>query len=206
MRAAVAVVLAVLAWAAGPPARAQEATAIFAGGCFWCLEADLEAVRGVTDAETGYIGGAAAPRSHEEVSRGGTGHLEAVRVRYDPALLSYDRLLARYWLSVDPTDAGGQFCDRGPTWRAAIFTLDAVQATAARASRDRVAALLRRPVAVEIRPAGAFWPAEERHQDYAAKNPLRYDFYRRSCGRDAGLRAIWGATPVLALEPPRRSG
>jgi peptide-methionine (S)-S-oxide reductase len=187
-------------WAAGGHALAGHAVAIFAGGCFWCLEDDISRLPGVVDAETGYVGGSTPHPNYEAVSTGTTGHFEAVRVTFDPATTSYERLLLGYWLAIDPTDLDGQFCDRGPSGRSAIFVLDEDQRAAAQASVAEVAHALGAPVATAVLPAGAFWRAEELHQDYARKNPLRYQFYRRSCGRDARLRELWGDVPTPVVD------
>lgn len=177
----------------GAPAAAAPASAIFAGGCFWCVEADLEKLPGVLSVESGYSGGTLAQPRYAQVSAGGTGHFEVVRVTYDPARLSYAALLGHFWRQVDPDDAGGQFCDRGEQYRSAIFVANAAERAAAEASRQAVARQLGRAVVTPILPAGTFWPAEAEHQDYARRNPLRYRYYRSSCGRDARLRQVWGA-------------
>lgn len=173
---------------------AQEA--VFAGGCFWCLEHDLEVLPGVLDAVSGYSGGHLSHPTYHQVSAGGSGHQESVRVRFDPRRLSYPALLQQYWRNVDPLDGGGQFCDRGESYRPVIFTRGEAQARQAKASLKAVARQLGRPVAqirVEIRPLERFWPAEAEHQNYAERNPARYGYYRWACGRDRRLRALWGA-------------
>ena len=184
-----------------PAGAPRTETAIFAGGCFWCLEQRFEAEPGVLAAEPGYTGGTLDDPGYRDVTAQTSGHYEAVRVTFDPSLVSYRSLLVLYWLNIDPTDPDGQFCERGPSKRTAVFALDARQAAEAEAVRARAAATLGTEVATAILAAGRFWPAEEYHRDYARKNPLRLEFYRRSCGREAGLRAIWGARPMLALEP-----
>lgn len=168
------------------------ATAIFAGGCFWCTEADFEKVPGVKTAVSGYTGGTLARPTYEQVSAGSTGHYEAVRIRYDPARISYAQLVDYFFRTVDPTDAGGQFCDRGESYRTAIFVGDGEQRQIAEAEKAQAQALLRRPVVTTIAGAGRFWPAEEYHQDYYKKNSVKYRFYRSRCGRDARLREVWG--------------
>lgn len=195
--------VALLIVGAFPARSASEATAvaIFAGGCFWCIEQAFEDVPGVISAETGYIGGALASPTDREVATGTTGHFEAARVTYRPAEVSYRRLLDLYMLSVDPTDAGGQFCERGPSKRTAIFVSDPTQKAEATAIAARAEAALGRPVVTQILPATEFWPAEAYHQDYARRNPQRYDFYRRACDRDAGLQRLWGAAPAFASGP-----
>jgi peptide-methionine (S)-S-oxide reductase len=190
----VALVLALLVSAA--PARSAEpatARATFAGGCFWCMEGPFDEVEGVLQTTSGYTGGARDHPTYDEVSSGGTGHFEAVQVVYDPAKVSYERLLDVFWRNVDPTDGGGQFCDRGDQYRSAIFFHDEAQRKAAQASREKLAASgrLGGPIATEIRAASEFWPAEEYHQDYATKNPIRYHYYRSRCGRDRRLDKVW---------------
>ena len=179
--------------ATSQPQAVQEA--VLAGGCFWCLEHDLETLPGVLEVESGYSGGRVANPSYRQVSAGGTGHQESVRVRFDPGRLSYAALLAAYWRAVDPLDGGGQFCDRGDSYRPVIFTSGPAQARIARQSRDEAARRLRvRPGAlrVEIKPLQRFWPAEAYHQNYARRNALQYRYYRWACGRDQRLRQVWG--------------
>lgn len=167
-------------------------TAIFAGGCFWCTEADFEKVPGVKSAVSGYIGGTTANPTYEEVSAGGTGHYEAVRIQYDPGRVSYDQLIDYYFRTVDPTDAGGQFCDRGESYRTAIFAVDEAQRAAAEAEKAQVDEILADPVVTPILPAAPFYEAEGYHQDYYKKNSLKYRFYRNRCGRDERLEQVWG--------------
>ena len=177
------------AWAAP----AQEA--VLAGGCFWCLEHDLESLPGVLDAESGYSGGTVTKPTYGQVSAGGTGHQEVVRVRFDPARLSYAALLRSYWRNIDPLDGGGQFCDRGSSYRPVIFTSGPEQQTQAQASRMAAAAELGRPggsLQVQIKPLTRFWPAEGYHQNYAERNSVKYNYYRWACGRDRRLDAVWG--------------
>lgn len=176
-------------------------TAIFAGGVFCSLQEDLGKVVGVVSSQTGYIGGDVPEPTFEAVSAQTTGHYMALRVDYDAARISYRNLLIAYWLSIDPTNDKGQFCETGDSYRPAIFVLDPEQRAAAEASRARVERLVGKPIPVPVLPATTFWPAEERQQNYARKNPLRFDFYKRSCGRDAGLRAFWGSVPMLASQP-----
>jgi peptide-methionine (S)-S-oxide reductase len=172
---------------------AERGEAIFAGGCFWCEEASFEGLPGVTAVISGYTGGSKKSPSYEEVSSGGTGHAESVRVLFDPAKTSYAKLLEVFWHNVDPFSSGGQFCDRGNQYRPAIFVLDDAQKRAAEDSKRAVEAELKRTVAVEITRAGEFYPAEEYHQDFFKKNPSRYHEYREGCGRDRRLREVWGA-------------
>lgn len=167
--------------------------AIFAGGCFWCLEADMEKLPGVIEVESGYTGGRSANPTYEQVSSGITGHAEAVRVTYDPAKISYPQLLDYFWHHIDPTVKNRQFCDIGTQYRSGIYYRNEAERQAAEASRD---ALLKTGkfahIYTEIAPASRFYPAEAYHQDYYKKNPIRYAYYRRNCGRDARLEAVWG--------------
>ena len=166
----------------------------FAGGCFWCTEADFDKVPGVISTTSGYIGGKTANPTYKEVSAGKTGHIEAVQVRFDPARTSFAKLLAAFWPTIDPLTPNRQFCDGGSQYRSAIFYLDAEQQRQAEASRAELAASGRftQPIVTEILPATEFYPAEEYHQDYYIKNPIRYSYYRGSCGRDARLAEVWG--------------
>jgi len=167
--------------------------AIFAGGCFWCLEADFEQLPGVIAAESGYTGGYLANPSYALVGLGITGHTEAVRVTYDPQRLSYAQLLDHFWRHIDPTVADRQFCDIGSQYRSGIYWQDENEKQLAEASRDALLASGRLPrIVTEIRPASRFFRAEEYHQDYYRKNPLRYAYYRYACGRDARVLEIWG--------------
>lgn len=198
-----ALALAVGAAANGTPvAAAEPARAIFAGGCFWCVEAAFDAVPGVIATNPGYIGGTVPDPTYDQVSAGGTGHAEAVEVRYDPERTSYPQLLAVFWRNIDPHDAGGQFCDHGNPYRSAIFAVDAEQRRLAEESRHALAnsGLLSAPIATEISTAGAFYPAEEYHRDYYLKNPARYKFYRWNCGRDQRLDVVWGKIGKLPFE------
>jgi peptide-methionine (S)-S-oxide reductase len=177
------------------PALAATEEAVLAGGCFWCLEHDLEGLPGVTEVVSGYSGGKLANPSYKQVSAGGSGHQEVVRVRFDNTRIRYDTLLRAYWRNIDPLDGGGQFCDRGDSYRPVIFTTSANQAVEARNSLVAAARELGRPAAaikVTIRPLARFWPAESYHQNYAKRNGLKYNYYRWSCGRDRRLDAVWG--------------
>ena len=180
---------------AAPEAESVAATALFAGGCFWCMEPPFEVLEGVLEVRSGYTGGRTENPTYAEVSAGGTGHCEAVEVRYDPARIAYARLLEVFWRNVDPTDAGGQFCDRGESYRTAIFVRDETERRAAEASKAALEASGRLPgkVVTPVLDAAPFYPAEAYHQDYARRNPLRYRYYRSGCGRDTRLRALWGA-------------
>jgi peptide methionine sulfoxide reductase msrA/msrB len=170
-------------------------TATFAGGCFWCVESDFEKVDGVVEAISGYTGGDKPDPTYKEVSAGGTGHAEAVQVRYDPAKITYRELLDVFWRHVDPTDAGGQFVDRGSQYRTAIFYHDEEQRRIAEESKAQLekSGRFSEPVVTEIAPLGEFYTAEEYHQDYYDKNPLRYKFYRLGSGRDQFLNRTWSA-------------
>ena len=184
----------VLPGAAQGPSEPRQATAIFGGGCFWCVEADFDKVPGVLSTTSGYIGGSVPNPTYEQVSAGGTGHAEVVRVVYDPSKVSYRDLLAFFWRNIDPLTANAQFCDRGSQYRSAIFYLDDEQKRLAEASKAEMAQRFKpRPVVTEIAPAMEFYPAEDYHQDYYRKNELKYKFYRWSCGRDARLEEVWGA-------------
>lgn len=182
--------------ATGAPALpAGAAVATFAGGCFWCVEADFDKLPGVISTTSGYTGGQVAHPSYEQVAAKRTGHAEAVRVVFDPSKIRYETLLQKYWRSIDPTTRDRQFCDAGSPYRTAIFTHDAAQAAAAQAS---LAALekskpFKEPIVTTIEPAGPFYEAEAYHQGYYLKNPVRYRYYRLSCGRDARLQQLWGA-------------
>lgn len=179
------------------PLPAGQAQAVFAGGCFWCTEHDFEAIPGVIEAISGYTGGTLVDPTYEDVVTETTGHYESVAVRYDPKVISYKELLERFWRVVDPTDGGGQFCDRGPSYRTAIFAADAAQRKAAVESKAALekSGLLKAPIVTPILPLGAFYKAEEYHQEYSEKNTVRYNFYRFNCGRDARLSRVWGAAP-----------
>jgi peptide-methionine (S)-S-oxide reductase len=171
-----------------------QAVATFAGGCFWCMEPPYDKLDGVVATTSGYTGGSKVDPTYREVSAGGTGHAEAVQVTYDPAKVSYEQLLDVYWHNVDPLDPGGQFCDRGSQYRTGIFVHDAEQRRLAEASKQMLKDSRRfeQPIVTEIAEAGPFYPAEDYHQDYYEKNPIRYKFYRWNCGRDARLAQLWG--------------
>jgi peptide-methionine (S)-S-oxide reductase len=184
--------LGLFASAAGQGSAPQKtATATFAGGCFWCVEADFDKVEGVISTTSGYTGGHTANPSYEEVSRGGTGHAEAVEIVYDPAKVSYEKLLDVFWHNIDPLAKDRQFCDHGDQYRSAIFYHGDEQRALAEASKAAVAKRFKQPIQTAIMPAGPFYKAEEYHQDYYVKNPIRYKFYRFNCGRDARLEELW---------------
>ena len=167
--------------------------ATFAGGCFWCMEKPFEGVTGVFEVVSGYTGGEEENPSYEEVASGKTGHLETVEILYDPSQVSYRELLDLYWRQIDPTDDGGSFVDRGPQYRAAIFYHNENQKKLALSSKERLSqsGLYKKKIVTEIRKAGVFYPAEEYHQDFYKKNPVRYHFYRNGSGRDQFLKKVW---------------
>jgi peptide-methionine (S)-S-oxide reductase len=172
-----------------PPAGAAALkTAVFAGGCFWSAEKAMEGLPGVTDVVSGYAGGALKNPTYENHR----GHLEAVKVTYDPARISYAKLVDGFFHNIDPTDAGGQICDRGPSYTTAVFVADNAETATAQAVKAQVAKTLGKPVATRILTGGQFWRAEAYHQDYAKKNPANYNAYRIGCGRDRALKAVWG--------------
>jgi peptide-methionine (S)-S-oxide reductase len=202
-------VLAIGAVLAGPGA-AETRTAVVAGGCFWCVEKDFEGVPGVTSVVSGYSGGPAGKATYDQVTGGGTGHYEAVEITYDSDRLSYDELLRLFYRSIDPTDAGGQFCDRGDSYRTAIFVQGPEERAAAAAATKAAAAALGQPVATKILPLKGFYPAEDYHQDYYKSRDIiltrfgprskatAYKLYRNACGRDQRLRELWGQEAVFA--------
>lgn len=175
---------------------ARLATATFAGGCFWCMEPPFDALEGVVSTTSGYTDGQTENPTYEQVSSGRTGHAEAVQVVYDPAKVSFERLVEVFWRNIDPTDDGGQFCDRGSPYRPALFYHDAAQREVA--ERSRAALEKDRPfkaaIATPLVAATTFYPAEEYHQDYYLKNPIRYKYYRNGCGRDRRLKQLWGGS------------
>jgi len=191
---------AVVAVAKGQPPKASPkglAKATFAGGCFWCMVKPFVDLPGVVQVVSGYSGGQKRNPTYEEVSAGTTGHAESVQVIYDPAKTSYARLLEVYWHNIDPTSAEGQFCDRGHQYRSAIFVQDDNERRLAEESKvaqqAEVARTVNKPIVTEIVPFTEFWPAEEYHQYFYQKNPVRYESYRLGCGRDRRLQEIWGA-------------
>jgi peptide methionine sulfoxide reductase msrA/msrB len=173
-------------------------TAVFAGGCFWCTESDFEKVPGVIEAISGYTGGHVPDPTYEQVSSGGTGHVESVKVIYDPKKISYQDLLEVFWRKINPTDAGGQFVDRGSQYRSVIFYANEHQHQLAEASKKELAAsgIFDKPIVTEILPLGPFYPAEEYHQNYYKKNPIRYHYYRYRSGRDQFTEKIWANRPL----------
>ena len=199
--AVAALALAAAAGAAETTAPAKEAIATFASGCFWCTEHDFEEVPGVTSVISGYTGGTVANPTYQQVGMGGTGHAEAVEVHYDPSKVTYQQLLDTFWHDTDPLDAKGQFCDKGDEYRSEIFYHDDEQKRLAEASKAAIEQSHRfgdKQLVTKIAPAGPFYPAEDYHQGYAKKNPVRYHFYRWNCGRDQRLTELWGADAVGA--------
>jgi len=196
-----ALLLAPPAVAQTPPAGAARpagsAVATFAGGCFWCMEPPYDALAGVLSTTSGYMGGTKKYPTYEEVSAGFTGHAEVVQVAYDPAKVSYQTLLDVFWKNIDPTVGDRQFCDRGSQYRAAIFVHTDEQRRLAEESKRKIESTkpFKEPVVTPIVAAGDFWPAEDYHQDYYVKNPIRYKYYRNGCGRDQRLKAVWGSAP-----------
>ncbi|HJX26858.1 MAG TPA: peptide-methionine (S)-S-oxide reductase MsrA [Thermoanaerobaculia bacterium] len=174
------------------PAGAKLAKATFAGGCFWCMEPPYDKLPGVVSTTSGYTGGQVKNPTYEQVSSGGTGHAEAVQIVYDPSKVSYAKLLEVFWHNVDPLTPNRQFCDRGDQYRSAIFFHDAEQKRLAEKTRAEVEKELGKKVVTEIVPAAVYYPAEEYHQNYYEKNPVRYKFYRNGCGRDRRLEQLWG--------------
>ena len=179
---------------AGAATNPASARAIFAGGCFWCVESDFDKVPGVLATVSGYIGGTVANPTYEQVSRNQTGHAEAVEVLYDPRKVTYAQLVEYFWRTIDPTVKDRQFCDTGSPYRSAIFTVGDEQMRIARASLAALekARPFKEPIVTQIVAAGPFYLAEDYHQDYYRKNPIRYEYYRSSCGRDARLKQLWG--------------
>jgi len=172
---------------------AKTANALFAGGCFWCSESDFEKLDGVIEVESGYTSGTLDNPTYKQVSRGGTGHTEAVRVEYDPAKVSYQKLLNFFWRSIDPTVKDQQFCDHGSQYRTGIYYQNAEEKKLALASKKELEKSGRfQKIYTEVLAASQFYPAEEYHQDYYKKNSIRYKYYRYSCGRDARLEDLWG--------------
>ena len=190
----VASAFATLSLAAPPVVPPGQALATFAGGCFWCMEPPYDKLPGVSATISGYIGGRKVNPTYQEVSAGTTGHTEAVQVIYDPKKVSYEKLLEVFWVNVDPTVKDRQFCDSGSQYRTGIFYHDEAQRKAAEASRAVLekSKPFKDPIVTPIEMAGVFYPAEDYHQDYYLKNPVRYKFYRGGCGRDARLRELWG--------------
>ena len=196
-RAAARVVVVAGALLAGGAAAQGNAKATFAGGCFWCMEPPYDKLPGVLSTTSGYMGGTKRFPTYEEVSAGITGHTEVVQVVYDPAKVSYEKLLEVFWRNIDPTVRDQQFCDVGSQYRTAIFYHDEEQKRLAEASKAALekSKPFKAPIVTPVQAAGEFWPAEDYHQDYYVKNPVRYTYYRTGCGRDARLKELWGKAP-----------
>jgi len=195
LAAALAVAATLLLPAGGVVAQDQKLeVAVFAGGCFWCIESDFDKVPGVVETVSGYAGGAKETATYNQVGAGGTGHLEAVKITYDANKITYEKMLHLFWRSIDPTDAGGQFCDRGSSYATAVFAANEEQQKLATASKQALesAKTLKAPIVTPVLAGANFYPAETYHQDYHTKNPYRYKFYRFSCGRDARVKNLWG--------------
>ena len=195
IRILLSIVLGVVLLSSSDSVLAEEQSAVLAGGCFWCMESDLEKLPGVISVESGYSGGNVSEPTYQQVSAETTGHQEVVEVLFDPAKISYPRLLQSYWRNVDPLDGGGQFCDRGDSYRPVIFTSGAQQASEALASQTAVAGELKvseSALKVEIKPLEKFWPAEDYHQNFAELNSVKYKYYRWACVRDKRLDEVWG--------------
>jgi peptide-methionine (S)-S-oxide reductase len=177
---------------AAPP-KAPLQTAVFAGGCFWCMEHDMKGIAGVVSVESGYTGGHVDHPTYDDVTSETSGHYESVKVTFDPSKIDYGFLLYKYWKLVDPTDDGGQFCDRGPSYRPAIFVANDEQRKIAEQSEVEAQKQLKHgKIVVAILPLKTFWPAEEYHRNFAETNAAHYNAYREGCGRDARLRQVWG--------------
>ena len=194
-RVAVAAVVMAFAAATGAAAagEAERASVVLAGGCFWCVEADFDKVDGVVETISGYAGGTVENPTYRQVVGGGTGHYEVVKIVYDPSKVSFRELVDHFWRTVDPTDEGGQFCDRGDSYRTAVFVAGPDERAAAEASKVEADEALGGRVVTPILDAATFWPAEDYHQDYYIKNPGHYRFYRLGCGRDARIRDVWAS-------------
>jgi peptide-methionine (S)-S-oxide reductase len=180
------------------------AKATFAGGCFWCMEHPFDELPGVISVTSGYTGGATKNPTYEQVSSGTTGHAESVEIVYDPKRIMYEKLVDVFWHNVDPLDGSGQFCDHGTQYRSAIFSHDETQKQLAEQSKKRLeeSRRLNKPILTQIAPASTFWRAEDYHQHYYKKNPLRYRFYRHNCGRDRRLQELWGSDHLSLLKTP----
>ena len=186
-----AVAAALFLFAHGASAQQLE-KAVFAGGCFWCVESDFDKVPGVVSTISGYTGGKTENPTYKQVTYEDTGHYEAVEITYDPAKVSYEMLLTAFWRSVDPTDDGGQFCDRGHSYKTAVFVANDKERGLAEASKSAAQKALDKPIVTPILAAARFYPAEDYHQDYYMVNPIRYNYYRFSCGRNRRVKELWG--------------
>ena len=200
LHAALVVCLAVASSVASAAKSEQKLeTATFAGGCFWCVESDFDHVPGVVETISGYTGGTTANPTYKDVTYGKSGHYEAVKITFDANVISYRAMVDIFWRSVDPTDAGGQFCDRGESYRTAVFAHSEAQSQAARASKVAAAAALGNTIVTPIINASPFYIAEDEHQNYYDENPLRYRYYRSGCGRDNRLKFLWGAEALKGI-------
>lgn len=190
----VAIAIFVLLFGLSQTSTAEQREAIFAGGCFWCMESDFEKLDGVKAVVSGYIGGHIANPNYKQVSSGTSGHTEAVKITFDSQTISYQQLLAHFWVNIDPLDGDGQFCDRGAQYRSELFYLDGNQQQEAQQSLDQLitSGTLKGDIKTKITAASQFYLAEDYHQDYYKKNPTRYNYYRWSCGRDKRLMQLWG--------------
>ncbi|MAN75053.1 MAG: peptide-methionine (S)-S-oxide reductase [Henriciella sp.] len=177
-----------------PPPSTNVESAIFAGGCFWCTEADFDKVDGVISTVSGYTGGTVENPTYRQVTSGDTGHYEAVEVTYDPAKVTYDELVDYYFHTIDPTDERGQFCDKGSSYRSAVFVETGDQREAVEAEIEEIeeSGVLPGPVVTSVLDESTFWKAEDYHQNYYKTTPVKYRFYRQGCGRDARLKELWG--------------
>ena len=184
---------------AGGAMAAEPKTAVFAGGCFWCVEADFDKVPGVLETVSGYTGGTVENPTYEQVTQGDTGHYEAVEITYDPDKVNYEQLLHTLFRTVDPTDGGGQFCDRGDSYRTAVFVATPEERQAAEAAKAEAAQTLGTEIATPIVEAGPFWPAEDYHQNYYETNSQRYSYYRWGCGRDERIQDLWGGEAFAGM-------
>jgi peptide-methionine (S)-S-oxide reductase len=193
--AAIALLLAGAGVAASRQGKAKREIATFAGGCFWCMEPPFDKIDGVISTTSGYTGGQKKNPTYEEVSRGGTGHAESVQIAYDPGKVTYEKLLDTFWHNVDPTQKNAQFCDHGTQYRSAIYYHNDEQKRLALESKAAVEKRFKEPIVTQIEPAGVFYRAEEYHQDFYVKDPVRYKTYRAGCGRDARLKELWGKLP-----------
>ncbi|MEX0954584.1 MAG: peptide-methionine (S)-S-oxide reductase MsrA [Rhizobiaceae bacterium] len=186
------------ALSAAQPAQAEMEVAIFAGGCFWCVESDFDKVSGVVSTTSGYIGGQTDNPTYYDHTSGG--HREAVRIEFDNARVSYDMLVTTFFHTIDPTDGGGQFCDRGHSYTTAVYAMTAEQEAAADKAKKAAARELGTSIATDIVSASTFWPAEDYHQNYYRKNPVRYKYYRNGCRRDARLEQVWGENAMKGIK------
>ena len=173
---------------------AETRSTVLAGGCFWCVESDFEKIEGVSEVVSGYSGGFVDNPTYQQVSSGNTGHIEVARIDFDPAIISYEQILDHFWRTIDPTDDRGQFCDKGPQYRPAVFYANDEEKRIVERSLDNLKKTrpFKGEIKVELIAASTFYPAEDYHQDYYKKNPIRYNYYRYACGRDARVEALWG--------------